>query len=252
MTQAQQLATVIRQECIATGIYSRWFETGLAAEAVPGQFFSLYLKDPSRLLPRPISICQIGKNRIRIVYRIAGEGTAQISTLQSGDTVTVLGPLGNGFPLSDGDAMLIGGGIGIPPMLALAKALNGKKEIVLGYRDEMFLYDEFTTCGNVSVATEDGSFGTKGTVLDAIRAGGLKASVIYACGPLPMLRAVKQYALENDITAFVSMEERMVCGVGACLGCVCSSTETDSHSMVHNKRICKDGPVFDVKEVDLS
>lgn len=251
MTQAQQQATVIRQECIATNIYSMWFETSLASEALPGQFFSIYLTDPSRLLPRPISICQIGKNRIRIVYRIAGEGTAQISALQSGDRVTVLGPLGNGFPVCDKKAMLIGGGIGIPPMLALAKALDQKKEIVLGYRDEMFLYDEFTACGNVSVATEDGSFGTKGTVIDAILRNDLHADVIYACGPLPMLRAVKQYAQEKGIPAWISLEERMACGVGACLGCVCTTTETDAHSLVHNKRICKDGPVFNAEEVAL-
>lgn len=252
MAKEQQQATVIRQECIANGIFSMWIETSLANEARPGQFLSVYLQDPSRLLPRPISICQIGKNRLRIVYRIAGEGTAQIANYRAGDRITIQGPLGNGFPLEDTDAMLIGGGIGIPPMLALAKALPGKKEIVLGYRSELFLYDEFQACGNVSVATEDGSFGTKGTVLDAITAGNLHSSVIYACGPLPMLRAVKDYALKENIPAFISMEERMACGVGACLGCVCNSTEVDEHSMVRNKRICKEGPVFNVKEVDLT
>ncbi len=110
---------------------------------------------------------------------------------------------------------------------------------------------EFEPFGDVYIATEDGKAGTKGNVLDAVSEHGLKADVIYACGPLPMLRALKSYAKEHDMECFVSLEERMACGIGACLGCVCKSKETDSHTNVKNKRICKEGPVFEAQEVDF-
>lgn len=164
----------------------------------------------------------------------------------------VVGPLGNGFVLQKKKAFLIGGGIGIPPMLELAKQLDCEKQIVLGYRDrELFLEEEFEAYGNVFVATEDGSEGTKGNVLDAIRAHGLHADVIYACGPAPMLRALKEYAAENGIECWISMEEHMACGIGACLACVCRSKEKDAHSNVKNKRVCKEGPVFRAEEVEF-
>ena len=146
---------------------------------------------------------------------------------------------------------LIGGGIGIPPMLETAKQLKAEKTAVLGYRDELFLNDEFTRYADVYVATEDGSAGTKGNVLNAICERGLEAEVIFACGPTPMLRALKEYAAEKNITCWISMEERMACGIGACLGCVCKSKEIDAHSLVHNKRVCKDGQVFLSTEVEL-
>ena len=172
--------------------------------------------------------------------------------MKEGETLRILGPLGNGFTLGEKSAFLIGGGIGIPPMLELAKELNCEKQIVVGYRnDELFLADELKQYGEVIVATEDGSVGTKGNVLDAIRENGLKADVIYACGPTPMLRALKQYAQENNIECWISMEERMACGIGACLACVCKSKEKDHHTNVNNKRICKEGPVFRAEEVEL-
>ena len=136
-------------------------------------------------------------------------------------------------------------------MLELAKTLKGERQMVLGYRDVLFLNQEFEPYGSVYLATEDGSAGTKGNVLDAIREQGLDAEVIYACGPTPMLRAIKAYAQENGIECWLSLEERMACGVGACLACVCKSKEVDDHSHVHNKRICKDGPVFPAQEVEL-
>ena len=147
--------------------------------------------------------------------------------------------------------MLMGGGIGIPPMLETAKAIQGEKLIVSGYRDELFLTEELNAAGELYLATEDGSAGTKGNVLDAVRANRLEADVIFACGPTPMLRAIKAYALEKGIPCWISMEERMACGIGACLACVCKSTEIDGHSLVHNKRICKDGPVFLSTEVEI-
>ena len=191
------------------------------------------------------------EGRLRIVYRVVGAGTDEFSGYQAGDDITVMGPLGNGFTLKDKKAFLIGGGIGIPPMLELAKSLNCEKQMVLGYRDVLFLNEEFEPYGSVYVATEDGSAGTKGNVIDAIRANGLQADVIYACGPTPMLRALKAYAKEQGIECWLSLEEKMACGIGACLACVCQSKEVDDHSHVHNKRICKDGPVFLAQEVEL-
>ena len=187
-----------------------------------------------------------------VVYRIAGQGTKEFSMMQAGDTIEIVGPLGNGFVLKEGKNVLIGGGIGIPPMLALAKALKKDVTVVLGYRDSnLFLKEEFEPYAKVVIATDDGSVGTKGNVIDAIREEELEADTLYACGPMPMLRGVKAYAEEKDILAQVSLEEKMACGIGACLGCVCQSKEKDSHSHVNNKRVCKDGPVFDAREIIL-
>ena len=136
-------------------------------------------------------------------------------------------------------------------MLELAKQLPGEKTVVAGYRDETFLMEDFSPYADVFAATEDGSTGTKGTVIDAISENRLTADVIYACGPTPMLRAVKAYAAEHGAECWISMEERMACGIGACLACVCQSRDVDEHSHVHNKRICKDGPVFPAEEVEL-
>ena len=176
-----------------------------------------------------------------------------MSGYKKGDTIDILGPLGNGFMKRDGKAILIGGGIGIPPMLQLAKELKDscKVQIVAGYRDELFLTDELSNNGDLYIATEDGSVGTKGTVIDAIKENNITADVIYACGPTPMLKAIKEYAAENNIEAQISLEEKMACGIGACLACVCKSKEKDHHSNVNNKRICKDGPVFLAQEVEL-
>lgn len=274
MPKITETAKVLSQENLSPGVYSMWIETAIAKYAEPGQFISVYTKDASKLLPRPISICEIDSSgKIRIVYRIAGAGTDEFSTYNAGDDIKVAGPMGNGFfaaiqmaqSLSDdfsksaleinGDtkALLIGGGIGVPPMLGLAKALNCEKSIVVGYRNdkELFLLDDLKENGSVYVATDDGSFGTHGTVIDAIKENAVKADVIFACGPKPMLRGVKVLAEEMGIPAYVSMEERMACGVGACLACVCNSTKRDSHSNVNNKRVCVDGPVFLATEVEL-
>lgn len=250
----EETAIIIRQEEIADDIYSMWIRTDeIAAHAKAGQFVSVYCKEGSRLLPRPISICEIDAKdgAIRLVYRVAGKGTDEFSRMSTGMQLKIVGPLGNGFPKKNKKAFLIGGGIGIPPMLQLAKELDCEKQIVLGFRDELFLMDEFRTQGEVYVATEDGSAGTEGNVLDAIRENGLEADIIYACGPLPMLRALKTYAAEKNIECWISMEERMACGIGACLACVCKSKEKDAHSNVNNKRVCKEGPVFRAEEVEF-
>lgn len=250
----KEMAVIVRQDEIATDIYSIWFQTEKIAKAAkPGQFIAVYCKEGSRLLPRPISICEVDKEngRVRIVYRVAGKGTEEFASYHAGAALEIMGPLGNGYTLKDKKAFLIGGGIGIPPMLELAKQLDCEKQIILGYRNETFLADELEKYGDVTIATEDGSVGTKGTVLDAIRENALTADIIYACGPTPMLRAIKEYAAEHGIEAQISLEEKMACGIGACLACVCKSKDVDPHTHVNNKRICKDGPVFDAQEVEL-
>ena len=260
MTKKKENALVISQEMLAPDIYSMWIRTEAAAEAKPGQFISMYTNNGSKLLPRPISICEIDRREgsLRVVYRVTGKdtGTEEFSKMKAGDTIPVIGPLGNGFPYEKAEGkrvFLMGGGIGVPPILELAKQTDcAKKQIVVGYRDaRTFLREEFEQNGEVYISTEDGSIGTKGNVMDAIRENGLEADLIYACGPTPMLRAIKSYAEENGIECYISLEERMACGIGACLACVCKSREKDHHSNVHNKRICKDGPVFLSTEVEI-
>lgn len=256
--QKKKVTAVVRsQKEIAPGIYDMWLETALAEGAKPGQFVCLYPKNKSTLLPRPISICETDREKglLRIVYRIAGQGTAEFATYGGQDTAELLGTLGNGFPVEKAagkKVFLMGGGIGIPPMLELAKCMDAEKQIVVGYRDkETFLRGDLEHYGRVYVATEDGSVGTKGNVMDAIRKEALSADMIFACGPMPMLRAVKAYAAERKIPAFISLEEHMACGVGACLGCVVKTKNVDAHSHVNNARICTDGPVFEAEEVEI-
>lgn len=248
-------AEIISQEQIAPGVHDlKLAAEAIVIKAVPGQFVNVYLDTDGKLLPRPISICEADEKTgvLRLVYRVAGKGTEILSEKKPGETVRLLGPLGNGFPMEGQNVFLIGGGIGIPPMLELAKRFPGDVQIVLGYADKnLFLAEELGEYGPVYVSTDDGSRGTSGNVIDAIRANDLKADVIYACGPKPMLRSLKEYAMRHEMTCWLSMEERMACGVGACLGCVCETTETDAHSNVKNKRVCKDGPVFRAEEIQL-
>ena len=257
--------TIVYQGSPAAGIYDLRIQAPeIAAAAVPGQFVNVYCRDGSRLLPRPISLCccDAKTGEIRLVYRAAGAGTKEFSGMKAGEELELLGPLGNGFPLHEAagkHVFLVGGGIGIPPMLQTARTLQAAPEemqpaavtAVLGYRDNTFLADEFAEAAETVLATEDGSAGTKGTVLDAIQERNLRADVIFACGPKPMLRALKNYAAEADIACWISLEERMACGIGACLACVCETAGVDAHSHVHNARVCKDGPVFAAEDVVL-
>ena len=249
--------TVVSQTIIAENIYDLVLETDLAKDANPGQFVCIYPNNAATLLPRPLSICEVDKDRgrLRLVYRVLGKGTRELCLYHSGVSIDVLGVLGNGFPIEKAagkSVLVMAGGIGIPPMVQLAKELKADEKIVLGYRDEnLFLLEEISHYGKVYIATEDGSVGSKGNVMDAVRDNGLSADMIMACGPLPMLRAVKEYAAENNIEAYISLEERMACGVGACLGCVCKTKEVDHHANVNNARICVEGPVFEANEVDI-
>lgn len=254
-------AEILSQNEITSNIFEMWIRTELAEEAKPGQFIGVYTWNNRLLLPRPISICEVSEDRtaLRIVYRRGEKGTGTYEISQYGpdstySKINILGILGNGYPLETGKKVfLIGGGIGIPPLVELAKQLKAEKQIIVGYRDQtqFFLKSDLEQYGRVYIATEDGSSGTKGNVMDAIRENGLEADVIYACGPMPMLRAVKVYAAEKGIPAYISLEEHMACGVGACLGCVVKTREVHHHTYVNNARICTDGPVFEASEVEI-
>ena len=250
----KEKAVIIRQEEVSEGIYSMWINTPSAKNARAGQFVNLFCDDCSRLMPRPISICEIDRERssLRLVYRVSGEGTREFSQYTSGHQIEMIGPLGNGFPIDipERDVMVIGGGIGIPPMLQLAREFPKSCKIVLGYQNFPFLLKEFERTGSkVFVATESCKYGFKGNVIEAIMQNYLTAEVIYACGPAGMLRAVKKFAEVRKIRCFVSMEERMACGVGACLGCTVDTVDINDRLNVKKARVCKDGPVFDASEV---
>lgn len=245
---------------LAMDVFEMWIETEIAKDAKPGQFIGVYPGKESTLLPRPISICEVSEDKtaLRIVYRVVGKGTDEFSHYKAGRRVYVLGVLGNGYPLDeakDKNVLLLGGGIGIPPLVELAKQLRAQNptsqiDISVGYRnDDLFLVEELQQYGRVLVATEDGSVGTKGNVMDAVNENNITPDIIYSCGPMPMLKAIKTFAEEKEIKAYISLEERMACGVGACLGCVCITSKKDAHSHVNNARICTDGPVFEAREV---
>ena len=177
-----------------------------------------------------------------MVYRVVGGGTEEFSTYTAGDKIDIIGPLGNGFVKRAGKkAILIGGGIGIPPMVGIRKELKdiAEVQIVAGYRNELFLTEELESNGITFIATEDGSTGTKGTVIDAIKEQNVEGAVIYACGPTHMLRQLK-YGLKKKIECQLSLEERMACGTAACLACVCKSTNKDHHTNVLTKHIVKE------------
>ena len=211
----------------------------------PGQFVNIELE--GLYLRRPISISDWSEDTITIIYKVVGRGTEQMSRMATGQELDVLTGLGNGF---DADVecqqpLLVGGGVGVPPLYRLAKELiaRGRKvSVVLGFNTakEVFYAEEFRSLGaDVYVSTADGSVGTKGFVTDAIRENGVDFDFFYSCGPLPMLKALCDC---TDVKGELSFEERMGCGFGACMGCSCKT-------LAGNKRICKDGPVMKREEI---
>ncbi|MBR2811052.1 MAG: dihydroorotate dehydrogenase electron transfer subunit [Solobacterium sp.] len=239
-----ETALILENTKLKKDIYRLRLQTAIAKSAEIGQFVQVDV--PGFFLRRPISICDMDENTITLVFRVSGQGTAAMAALEKGQGVKVLGPLGNGFPLLETEnVLLVGGGIGVPPLLAAAKAyaeMGSRPTAVLGFNtsDDIILKDELEPyCEKVVLATMDGSMGYKGTVMDAIEAEKLTGTVL-ACGPMPMLKAVSTLA-----KGYVSLEARMACGFGACMGCVVK--DTDGESM----RVCKDGPVFDMKKVSL-
>ena len=211
----------------------------------PGQFVNIELD--GLYLRRPISICDWDEKTITIIYKVVGRGTEQMSKMSVGKELDVLTGLGNGFNAEAecNEALLVGGGVGVPPLYRLAKELlaQGKKvSVVLGFNTaaEVFYADEFRQLGaEVYVSTADGSMGVKGFVTDAIRESGVTFDYFYACGPLPMLKALCDNCTQRGELSF---EERMGCGFGACMGCSCKT-------LTGNKRICKEGPVMRREEI---
>lgn len=274
--KTKQTLPVTEAGQIAKGIYSmtvQYPESSAPREVKPGRFVGVYPKNASALLPRPISVCEWNaeEKKLHLVYRTVGRGTREFSLLHAGDTVDILGILGNGYEVSDlkgKKVLLLGGGIGAPPMLGLAEALYEANQAagedprslvtaVMGYRtNDLFLTEEFEQVSRLLISTDDGTAGVRGNVMDAVRSlfekeAGTHFDAICACGPMPMLRGVKAFAGELGIPAWISLEERMACGVGACLGCVAKTLREDGHSHVHNARVCAEGPVFAAEDVEI-
>ncbi|NCB63687.1 MAG: dihydroorotate dehydrogenase electron transfer subunit [Clostridia bacterium] len=246
----QRICEVVSAEKLNQFAYSLLLDAGeMADEAAFGQFVHIKCGH-SRLLRRPISICDWQEGLLRVVFEVRGEGTEWLSRREAGDKLDVLGPLGHGFQDVRGKRLLLaGGGIGVPPMLACAKGAADHSAAVLGFRDAahaMLTKDFKEHCAQVAVTTDDGSLGRRGFVAQAVeeilaRDNGFDA--VLACGPKIMLRTVADAAKKYGVPCQVSMEERMGCGVGACLVCACKAGDG---SMKH---VCKDGPVFNAEEV---
>jgi len=225
----------------------------LAVRACPGQFVHIACGEKN-FLRRPISICDVVGGSLRLVFQVKGEGTQWLSERSPGDTLDVLGTLGNGFRLSGLGAqpVFIGGGIGVPPLLMAmkaAKAQGAAPRAILGFRsrDAVILEDDFRALGPVEIATDDGSYGVHGFVTTILENNLSDYSAVCACGPKGMLRAVASIAENAGLPCQVSMEERMGCGIGACLVCACALKNGDGG--LRYSHVCKDGPVFDAKEV---
>lgn len=228
----------------------------IATTVNPGQFVHIRLKEYSPfILRRPFSIHYIENNSFHILYKIVGKGTAMLSTYKTGDEIDIIGPLGNGFELTKDEntiwhksVLLVAGGMGIAPLYFVAKKiyeLKGSINTLIGAstKDELLCRENFEKLGTVSISTDDGSDGTKGFVTDLLK-GIPKPEIIFACGPMPMLKVIQSYADTNFIPCQLSLEQRMACGIGICLGCAVR---------VKNgyKYVCKDGPVFWSNEVKL-
>ena len=251
MSVSKIKATVFSQEQLASDVFSMWLEVGsIASEAKPGQFISVYSNDDSKLLPRPISICEIDreKGRLRIVYRVVGYGTKEFSGCKAGDTLEIMGPLGNGYTLKKDKAILVAGGIGVPPLFGAARQCGKNATVAVGFRNKDFviLEDDFHAAGcDLRIATDDGSYGHHGLVIDLIQ--DVHPDKIFACGPKVMLRAVTEFAKAHNIPCEISLEERMACGIGACLGCAVELY--DENGETYMGHVCKDGPVFPAERV---
>ncbi len=238
----QSIFTILENKALTRDVYRMVLEGDTSAITAPGQFVNIQLT--GKFLRRPISVCDYNEETLTIIYKVVGKGTAQMSAMAAGETLDILTGLGNGYDLSlSGEKpVLLGGGVGVPPMYNLAKKLTsqGKEvSVILGFntQSEIFYEEEFKALGcNVTVTTVDGSYGKKGFVTDALPEN---YTYFYTCGPEPMLKAVYR---STNTSGQMSFEERMGCGFGACMGCSCKT-------LTGYKRICKDGPVMKKEEI---
>lgn len=249
-TQGKYL--LVRKAVLAKQIYDFTILCpDIAQAAEVGQF--IHILPQGHSLRRPISICEIDKEKgtLRIVFQIKGEGTELIADTPQGGNLDVVGPLGHGFTVAEKSdkVVLVGGGIGVPPILPLAQHYGKNAVVILGFRsaDAVILKNDFEKTGaEVIVCTDDGTFGVKGLVTEPLKDAVKGAAAVMSCGPVPMLKAIAQVSEEAGVPCQVSLEERMGCGVGACLVCACKVKKNGEERFGH---VCKDGPVFDSREV---
>lgn len=238
----QSLFQIVSNEALTDSVYKMILSGDTSAITAPGQFVNIQLT--GKFLRRPISVCDYNESTLTIIYKVVGTGTEQMSAMKPGEMLNILTGLGNGYDLSlAGDRpVLLGGGVGVPPMYNLAKkliAMGKEVSVILGFNtaSEIFYEQEFKALGcKTYVTTVDGSYGKKGFVTDALPEG---YTYFYTCGPEPMLKAVYR---ATGTSGQMSFEERMGCGFGACMGCSCKT-------LTGYKRICKDGPVMKKEEI---
>lgn len=242
---------------LAYNIYElQLYANSSPAEDVSGKFLHIKIPQGELLLRRPFSIASFEPNEsvYTVIYKVVGAGTQSLTEVKPGVDLDVLGPLGNGYDLTkltpNMQVVLIGGGVGVPPLYQLAKTLHqlGVETIhVLGFRsqNEIFYLDKFKELGETHVTTDDGSFGIQGTVLDALIYVPETPNAVFSCGPKPLLKAVgDKFSTCSNVQ--LSLEERMACGIGACYGCICKAKDGK-----HNFKVCKDGPVFQLEDIVL-
>ena len=239
----QSIFKILTNEALTSSVYRMTLEGDTSAITAPGQFVNIRLE--GKFLRRPISVCDWEAGKLTLVYKVVGHGTAQMAAKTPGEALDILTGLGNGYDLTltGENPVLVGGGVGVPPMYGLAKllrALGKPVQVILGFntKEEIFYEEEFKALGcTVYVTTVDGSYGIPGFVTDALK--NLSYSHFCACGPEPMLKALYK---ASTTSGQMSFEERMGCGFGACMGCSCKT-------LTGNKRICKEGPVMKKEEI---
>ena len=245
----EERGLILSNQKIAKDTYRMEIQANIAKDMKPGQFVNVQVE--GYMLRRPISICSVeDKNSFVIIYKVVGDGTKKLSTMRRQEIIDVFGPLGSSYPIheEEKEILLIGGGVGVPPLYELAKQyrkLGTKVYVVLGFNDSdsIFYENEFERLGcEVVIATMDGSYGVKGTVIDAIDARNITCDFTCSCGPRPMLKAVEA----RYTRGYMSFESRMACGIGACMACVAKDKKEEN--MYH--RICKEGPVFPIGKVE--
>lgn len=247
------IATIVKNERIADNIYAVTFALDEDITVRAGQFGNISVGG-THLLRRPIAICKAEGREVTFCYQIKGEGTQKLKTMGAGTRLNVLMPLGNGFFVEENErkVALVGGGVGVFPLISVLREYGGTKEVsaYIGYRNKGAVcgVEEFAKAQKFIAVTDDGSYGARMNAVQAFAADletGNRPDVVFACGPTPMLRALKTLVERENLRCYVSLEERMGCGIGACLVCVCELTNGK------RARVCKDGPVFNVQDVAL-